>query len=81
MPKKIIENRFFQLEYVDKVFAVSKNGKDYLKEKKHPTYFDKIHYSYLGSNNYSCKKKKLNRSLILALLQYQILNQLGKDYI
>jgi len=44
----VIENRAFQLKYVDKVFSVSKNGCDYLK-KRYPKFKSKINYSYLGS--------------------------------
>lgn len=48
--KGVTDNRAFQLNYVDKVFSVSKNGCDYLK-KRYPKYKGKINYSYLGSHD------------------------------
>ncbi len=45
-----IPYRLFELQTVDKVFSVSQNGVDYLKEK-YPAYADKIFCNYLGSEN------------------------------
>ena len=42
--------RKFQLQMVDKVFSVSRNGENYLK-KKYPSYAHKIFTNYLGTDD------------------------------
>lgn len=47
----IIANRQFQLQYIDKVFAVAKTGMQYLKDK-YPHQQDKISCAYLGTSDH-----------------------------
>ena len=47
---KRIPFRKFQLQMVDKVFSVSRNGENYLKEK-YPSYAHKVFTNYLGTED------------------------------
>jgi glycosyltransferase involved in cell wall biosynthesis len=46
-----IKFRRFQLKYIKQVFAVSKHGANYLKEK-YPKYSNSFSHAYLGVNNH-----------------------------
>lgn len=57
-----LPNRKFLFENIDKLYACSENGADYLKEK-YPQYTKKIGVSYLGTYDHGLKKDGTNKAL------------------
>ena len=55
--------RLFQMEYVDKVFAISRDGCNHLKEN-FPSFSFKIDHAYLGSSDYQIGSLATNEDFI-----------------
>lgn len=63
-PNGFIPFRTWQLKLSDRVFAVSKQGKDYLKQK-HPKFGKKISLAYLGTVDHGLNNAGLGEQLNL----------------
>ena len=51
------------MEYVDKVYAISQDGSNHLKEN-FPSFSYKIYHAYLGSNDYQIGNLVTNEDII-----------------
>ena len=58
--------RLFQMEYVDKVYTVSQDGCNHLKDN-FPSFSFKIDYAYLGSSDYQIGVLSTNENMIKIL--------------